>query len=80
MTDAAWTTTRKVVVAVIGGALVLVGAALMVLPGPGIPVLLAGVGVLAFEFESVRRWRDDQKNRFQRWRESRRDSDRGERP
>ncbi len=37
-------------VAAVGGALVLTGLVLMVLPGPGIPLLAAGLVVLATEF------------------------------
>ena len=41
---------RWVVVGSVGGALVVLGLILMVLPGPGIPVLLLGLVVLASEF------------------------------
>ena len=42
---------RRVVVAIIGGVLLLTGTALLVLPGPGIVVILAGIAVLSLEFE-----------------------------
>jgi hypothetical protein len=48
---------RALIVAA-GFALVAVGAALMVLPGPGIPVLAAGLGLLSLEFVWARRLRD----------------------
>jgi uncharacterized protein (TIGR02611 family) len=41
---------RKVVVAVIGFVLIAIGTALLVLPGPGIVVILAGIAVLSLEF------------------------------
>ena len=41
---------RWVVVALVGGTLVLAGLAMLVLPGPGLVVLFAGVAVLAAEF------------------------------
>jgi uncharacterized protein (TIGR02611 family) len=41
---------RKVVVAVIGFILIAIGTALLVLPGPGILVILAGIAVLSLEF------------------------------
>jgi len=41
---------RKVVVAVIGFILIAIGTALLVLPGPGIVVILAGIAVLSLEF------------------------------
>lgn len=34
-----------------GGLLLAVGTALLVLPGPGIPLIVAGVAILATEFE-----------------------------
>ena len=42
---------RRIVVAVVGGVLILAAAAMLVLPGPGVVVLLAGVAVLSLEFE-----------------------------
>lgn len=47
---------RRAVAAVVGGSLALAGLALLVLPGPGIPILLAGLGVLALEFAIARTW------------------------
>jgi len=41
---------RRVAVALAGGTLLAVGLLLLVLPGPGTPVLLAGLAVLATEF------------------------------
>lgn len=41
---------RWVAAAAVGGTLVVVGLILMVLPGPGIPILLLGLLVLASEF------------------------------
>ncbi|MBW3627480.1 MAG: PGPGW domain-containing protein [Actinobacteria bacterium] len=41
---------RRVAVAVLGGALLIVGVALLVLPGPGMVVIVAGFAVLASEF------------------------------
>jgi uncharacterized protein (TIGR02611 family) len=46
---------RRIVVAVVGSLLVCVGAALLVLPGPGVLVILAGVAVLSLEFEWAER-------------------------
>ena len=47
---------RRIVVGVIGATLVLIGVALFVLPGPGVVVLAAGLGVLSLEFAWARRW------------------------
>lgn len=48
-------TARQVVVAVIGGTVVLLGLALLVLPGPAFIVIPAGVAILATEFAWARR-------------------------
>ncbi len=47
---------RKVVVAVLGGTVVLVGLAMVVLPGPAILVIPLGLAILATEFLWARRW------------------------
>ena len=41
---------RWIVAACVGGTLVILGLVFMVLPGPGIPILLLGLLVLATEF------------------------------
>ena len=41
---------KRFAVTIVGGALLLVGAAMMVLPGPGILVIVAGLAVLATEY------------------------------
>ena len=43
-------TARKLVVAVIGGTALLLGAVMLVTPGPGIIGILAGLAILATEF------------------------------
>ena len=47
---------RRVIVAVIGGTLLLVGVAMIVLPGPAIVVVPLGLAVLSTEFVWARRW------------------------
>ena len=46
---------RYTVVLGAGGAVLAVGCALLVLPGPGIPVVLLGLAILALEFTWARR-------------------------
>jgi hypothetical protein len=41
---------RKIAVAVVGTSVLALGAALLVLPGPGVLVLFAGLAILATEF------------------------------
>jgi len=48
-------TARQVVVAVIGGTVILFGIALIVLPGPAILVIPAGIAILATEFAWAKR-------------------------
>jgi hypothetical protein len=47
---------RRVLVAVAGGLLTVIGVVLLVLPGPGLLLVLAGLLVLAAEFPAVRRY------------------------
>ena len=47
---------RRLVVGIIGGTLVLVGAAMIVLPGPAFVVIPLGLAVLGTEFVWARRW------------------------
>ena len=46
---------RKVIIAVIGGTIVLIGLALTILPGPAFIVLPLGLALLATEFAWARR-------------------------
>lgn len=41
---------RKVVVFVVGGTVLLIGVAMVVLPGPAIVVIPVGLGILSIEF------------------------------
>ena len=50
-----WPIVRKVVVAVIGTTILLMGLALIVLPGPAFIVIPIGLGILATEFVWARR-------------------------
>ena len=56
----AWRTTmqpiRRIVVAVVGGTVLALGIALIVLPGPAFVVIPAGLAILALEFAWARRW------------------------
>jgi uncharacterized protein (TIGR02611 family) len=48
----------RALIVLAGFALLALGSALMVLPGPGIPVVAAGLGLLSLEFAWARRLRD----------------------
>lgn len=51
-------TTRKIVVGIAGGVLVLLGLVMVPLPGPGIPVVIAGIVLLSTEFAWAARVRE----------------------
>lgn len=46
---------RRLVIAVVGATVLMVGLALLVLPGPAFVVIPIGIGILAIEFEWARR-------------------------
>ena len=47
---------RRVAIFLLGSTVLLIGLLLLILPGPGILVLLAGLAILAVEFAWARRW------------------------
>lgn len=49
---------KKFFIALMGGTVLLIGLAMLVLPGPGLPIVAAGLAILATEFLWARRaWR-----------------------
>jgi tellurite resistance protein TerC len=47
---------KRMVILIVGTTVMALGAAMLVLPGPGVVVVLAGLGILATEFVWARRW------------------------
>ena len=47
---------RRIAISVLGVSILLVGAALLFLPGPGLLTIIAGLAVLGTEFERPRAW------------------------
>lgn len=47
---------RRVIVSVVGATVVLIGIALLVLPGPAFVVIPVGLAILATEYAFARRW------------------------
>ena len=47
---------KRVVIAVVGGTVLALGIALIVLPGPAFLAIPAGLAILAMEFAWARRW------------------------
>lgn len=54
---------RRVVIGIIGFTVLLIGVALLVLPGPAFIVIPAGLAILAIEFAWARRWLEHIKQR-----------------
>jgi hypothetical protein len=59
--SAVWSTeniriARRVIVSVIGATVLLIGIALLVLPGPAFIVIPVGLAILATEYAWARRW------------------------
>jgi uncharacterized protein (TIGR02611 family) len=53
-----WRQAWRAGVAVVGGVLVIAGVAMLVLPGPGLVAIGAGLALLALEFDAARDLRD----------------------
>lgn len=47
---------RRIVIGIVGTTVLLVGIALIVLPGPAFVVIPLGLGILGLEFAWARRW------------------------
>jgi uncharacterized protein (TIGR02611 family) len=47
---------KRIVIAIIGFTVILVGVALLVLPGPGLVTIALGLAILATEFLWARSW------------------------
>jgi hypothetical protein len=56
----------KVVVGILGAGLILLGVPLLILPGPGILLILAGLAVLSLEFPWAKNLADRAKQRWKR--------------
>ena len=49
-------TARRIVVTIFGGTVILIGIAMIVLPGPATVVIPLGIAILGIEFAWARRW------------------------
>ena len=48
---------KRIVILITGGVVLLIGIALLVLPGPAIVVIPVGLSIFAIEFAWARRWK-----------------------
>ena len=53
-----WRQTWRAGIALVGGVILLAGVAMLLLPGPGLLTIAAGLALLALEFEAARDLRD----------------------
>lgn len=56
--DVSYKLARRIVVAVIGGTILLGGIIMLVTPGPGVAIILLGLAILAIEFTWAKLWLD----------------------
>jgi tellurite resistance protein TerC len=47
---------KRIAIGIVGGTILLLGFVMMVTPGPGIPAILVGLGILGVEFAWARHW------------------------
>jgi tellurite resistance protein TerC len=62
---------RKVLIAIAGTVVLLIGIIMIFLPGPAILVIPAGLAILATEFEWAQRLLHRMRERIKTWREKR---------
>lgn len=55
------------VIAIVGVLVVLLGVAMLVLPGPGLLTIIGGLAILALEFPFAQRWLDAIKREIRKW-------------
>ncbi len=56
---------KRIVIGVVGGTVLLVGVAMIILPGPAFVVIPVGLGILSLEFAWARSWLKKIKDRAQ---------------
>lgn len=61
---------KKLAVGVIGSTILIIGLVLLVMPGPGLLVIIVGLGILASEFVWAKNLREKAKNHYQKTKNS----------
>lgn len=56
MLDGTYRMARRIVIAVVGSTVLLLGIIMLATPGPGLVAIAAGLGILAIEFTWARLW------------------------
>ncbi|HEY6909146.1 MAG TPA: PGPGW domain-containing protein [Myxococcales bacterium] len=62
--DAVFANIRRIAAIAGGGILLVTGIALLVLPGPGVPLIIAGLALLSTQFQWARRLLDWMRQRL----------------
>lgn len=75
-----WPSLKKLTAIIVGPILVLVGIALLVLPGPGLLLIAAGITLLGTEYHWARRLVEPIKKRLQQAKKPREVKAEGKRP
>jgi uncharacterized membrane protein YbaN (DUF454 family) len=47
---------KKVIITIVGGALVLLGAIFIIIPGPSLVLIIPGLMILSLQYPSARKW------------------------
>ena len=59
--------TKKIIIGILGGLVVVVGLILIPYPGPGMLIVILGVSILATEFDWAKRLKVFAKRKFKEW-------------
>ncbi len=54
--DLTYKTARRIIILIVGATVVLLGAIMLVTPGPGLVVIPVGLAILSIEFAWARHW------------------------
>ncbi|HET7811126.1 MAG TPA: PGPGW domain-containing protein [Steroidobacteraceae bacterium] len=57
---------KRIIIGIVGGTVLLIGIAMIVLPGPALVVIPVGLGILSLEFAWARIWLKKIKERAQK--------------
>jgi hypothetical protein len=53
---ASYRVAKRIAIGIVGGTILALGIVMMITPGPGIPAILVGLGILGIEFTWARIW------------------------
>ncbi len=64
--DKTYKAARKILIALVGFTVIAIGLAMLVLPGPGILVIVGGLAILAIEFAWAERYLNKAKTHYEK--------------